>query len=362
MRKGLLLGVLWIGGSHLFAVQLEFAPRVFALYESGPVTTAATPGLGVEFGLIQTLGIGEMYTRIGLFSGAFIGEGFGFKAALGYYFRIGPHWHPGIGLGYTLDAGSRLISGFSYDGIPESPMAYLGLKIEIFRFITENYTLSWLGSEISLALCEGPPIIRAEMDLFRLGYTWAPPQPKHKLVDTVPVSKTTPIPSLQSNWIGLSAGYDFTLLGFGLYALRPLSLEASINSRALELSVSYILLGTQIEKWNKAWLFSVSVLFAPNIGYWNPAIGIGFLYANPDYMINGAVMSQVIKGDFSTFHLTIKPLRFHIPLGDKLRLSLSFAELRYGSLLPTFIQPSGSTGSLAIVSSLVRVGIGMKLY
>ena len=360
MRKKLLLGMLWIGGSHLFALQLELAPRVFAHYENGPVTTAATIGLGLEFGLLQPMGPGNLYTRIGLFSGAFIGESYGLNADIGYYFRFSEIWQPGIGVSYHLDGGSRLIAGFSYDGIPERPMSYLGLKLELLRFVTPDYSLSLLGTSLSLALCEGPPIVRAEMDLFRLGYQWNPmpgqAPPSHP---TTAATKAADPPS--PVWLGISYGFDYTLLGFGLYALRPLSLETTISFRDLELSIDYILLGNRLEQWNQAWLFSISLLFAPSIGYWNPAIGIGFLYANPDYTINGVTMSQLVKGDFTSIHLTLKPLRFQIPLSPSVHLMLSVAELRYGSITPTQIQVTGSSGSLAFAFDLARIGVGLKL-
>jgi hypothetical protein len=361
MLKKILLGFSCLCCIELHALDLELAPRAFFVYERGPVTTGASPALGLDLSAKGSAGRGELFGQLGLFSGAMIGETLGFTASGGYYFHTAKDWRPGIGLSYTLDFGSRLIASSVYAGVPPRPLSYLGLRFEPLRYQQGSYTRSRAGIGISLALCEGPPILRTEFTLSSLGFVFdgAEPASEAKLGAEgreMPGTGLGPRPSLS-----FSYGVNTSILGYGFGGFKPLSLDASLAWKDMELSLGLASLADSASSFATQWLFSTSLAFSPNIGAWNPALGIGWLYADPGHSVNGVEMPWITKSSLTAFHFVMKPLRYSLPISPRADLILSFFELRYGSIFPTPMRDPGEAGSFALITDIARVGLRVKI-
>lgn len=329
-------------GPHAAALTVEAALGAFALYERGDSTMALCAGERLELGLVAPLGGVALDLRVGAQSGAFVGECVGLDGMVGLR-GVGPSWQPALGLAWDLDFGSRLVFSFSPDPVPERPLSYLGVRLEALAFASGSYRWSLLGATASLALCEGPPVYRLQLDLLRLSARIG----DGGGADGEPATGR----------LYLSYGLQYSLLGFGLDGWRPLGAEAGIAWGPVEAAADFRELSDNPNHFGGCWAVSASLCLAPRLGAWNPAVGLGYLHANPDYLIDGRNMSQIRESGFDSWLLVVKPLRFLVPLGSGCSVLVSVAELRFGSIVPLGFVQAGVSGPLALAVDLFQIGL-----
>jgi hypothetical protein len=351
-----------IHGTAAFGLEFETSTSLSAVYEKGSSTKAAAPALSIAAGLSQQIGAGSVYGEMRLFSGAFVGEVLGAEVSLGYGPCLGGVWRPRISAIAALDFGSRLVTEPAATGLPACPMCYLGARLSPLRFELGNYAFSALDATLSLAASEGDPIWRGEVTLLSL---------ERRLGSSLPADSSPRLSTDAGKEGSASKGSPLTLkvnygLDYALFASLPgglscLSLEAGLSYKDVELSLGLVSLAKDAASFTDEWLLSASLAYAPRIGPWNPAIGLGWLYANTGFVSDGYYIYYLDSCSVSTCYLSAKPLRFEIPLSDRLRIDLSCLELRYSPLFPAALVGHSQPSNGIITIDPARVGVSLDL-
>ena len=238
-----------------------------------------------------------------------MGEFIGGELTLGYCPEIEGIWRPRIGAIASLDFGSRLITISQPEELPASPMHYIGMTVSPLRFEFDNYAFSLLDAKFSLATTQGPAIWRNEITIISLERRFSrTPQQVGAKTGATDRGFSFNECETQGNLLSLKINYG---LDYNLFASLPgglsyLSFGAGIEFKAIEFELGLTSLARNFDEFQDEWLASFSLSFAPQIGIWNPAIGLGWLYAQTGYVADGYYIYYLDSCSISTFFVSVK--------------------------------------------------------
>lgn len=306
------------------------------LVEKGETSSRTLLFSGVNASIVSHLPSGQLIGGLTYSRGSFLGTTESYSFDISYLAHITENYTPSIGLVCDIESGGYIFFSNGSTYIPPETAVYAGLSIQPFLFTLNNYYISVLDISILHGINIRVPL-RSKLGFLNLGIR----QGKKVVKANNPMS------------VEVSTGADF-----GLAENLWVSFFSAPDAR-IDIGTSFVGFGLQIQTLQpreelsefSGYRLLSDVYLSGNFNHWKPSIGIGAFYSahsfhnDPSYGV----------------YCYIRPLKYHLFPDDTLSITLSFIELKFGSLFPKDLSAFIQSGSFLMQCAPIRIGVSYKI-